>query len=105
MLDRARGDGITLTSAGYLPPNVVSEAMDALGWRERWIGTCNREANTVPILELRTWMQSQKLLRKFRGKLLPTKVGAALADNPAKLRNDLIFSLLDEGIPAWALLK
>ena len=66
--------GIRLT-AGYLPPKVVSAAMDELGWRAYWIGSCIREDTTAPILELRHTAQQLKLLRKYRGQLLLTKTG------------------------------
>jgi hypothetical protein len=37
------GDGLPLTAAGWLPPAVVREAMDALWPDDRWIGKRNRE--------------------------------------------------------------
>lgn len=37
------GDGINLTGAGYLPPNVVRQAVTDLGWDRHWIGGVNRE--------------------------------------------------------------
>ena len=71
-----------LTAAGWLPPALVTEAMDAL-WREdRWIGKRNREDLTEPVRRLRASAQRTGLLRLSRGQLLPTKVGTALCNDP-----------------------
>ena len=43
------GDGVTLTGAGYLPPAVVSETMQRLGWDAHWIGKGSREDMTRPV--------------------------------------------------------
>src|SRR5271166_743698 len=51
LLNRVGEQGIRLTAAGYLPPKVVTAAMDELGWRAKWIGSCTREDTTAPILE------------------------------------------------------
>ena len=89
LLNRVGEQGIRLTAAGYLPPKVVTVAMDELGWRAKWIGSCTREDTTAPILELRETAQQLKLLRKYRGQLLLTKIGAALRDDPEALRRHL----------------
>ncbi len=89
LLNRVGENGIRLTTAGYLPPTVVSAAMDELGWRAYWIGSCTREDTTAPILELRHTAQQLKLLRKYRGQLLLTTTGAALRSDPAALRHHL----------------
>ena len=73
LLNRVGEQGIRLTAAGYLPPKVVTAAMDELGWRAKWIGSSTREDTTAPILELRETAQQLKLLRKYRGQLLLTK--------------------------------
>ena len=82
---RRIGDGVRLTTAGFLPPAVVLEAMTELGWQDRWIGKHNREDLTPPILELRESAQQLGLLRKYRGQLLVTKVGRGLVDDPTAL--------------------
>lgn len=84
LLKRA-GGGVRLTQAGYLPPVLVTEAMVALGWQDDWIGKHNREDLTLPILELRESAQRFGLLRKSRGRLLVTKVGRSLVDDPQLL--------------------
>ncbi len=85
LLRRLGPQGVRLTSAGYLPPAVVREAMRELGWSERWIGTHNREHSTLPVLELRDSARRFGLVRKYRGLLLPTARGAELTDDPVGL--------------------
>ena len=52
-LVRRTGAGLALTQAGWLPPAVVTEAMDALWPDDRWIGKRNREDLTEPVRRLR----------------------------------------------------
>ena len=99
LLNRVGEHGIGLTAAGYLPPKVVTAAMDELGWRDFWIGSCTREDTTAPIFELRQTVQQLKLVRKYRGRLLLTKTGAALRGDPEALRHHLAQHLLPN--PPW----
>jgi hypothetical protein len=82
---RRIGDGIQLTESGYLPESAVNELLTALGWDADWPGKNFREDLTRPILDLRESAQRLGLLRKYRGRMLPTKLGRALADNPTAL--------------------
>lgn len=79
------GDGVALTAAGYLRPAMVTEAMIELGWTEQWIGKQNREDQTLPVLSLRESAQRAGLLRKVKGRLLVTKNGKRLAQDPVDL--------------------
>jgi hypothetical protein len=85
LLDRVGAGGIKLTSAGYLPPVHVRAAFSELGLAEEWIGQGSREADTLPVLNLRETAQKLGLLRKSRGQLLCTARGRALRDDPAGL--------------------
>jgi hypothetical protein len=85
MLDRVGDDGIRLTAAGYLPPVHVEAAMTELGLDEEWIGKGNREDLTYPVLDLRETTQRLGLLRKYRGRLLLTKLGQRVRDDPVAL--------------------
>lgn len=76
------GAGVKLTAAGWLPPALVTEAMDALWPEDRWSGTRNREDLTGPVRRLRASAQRTGLLRASRGQLLVTKAGTALRDDP-----------------------
>ncbi len=73
--------GEKLTAAGYLPPAVVVTIFDELDLGDEWIGKGNREDLTVPVLELREAGQRFGLLRKYKGKLLPTARARTLADD------------------------
>jgi len=79
------GDGVKLTAAGYLPPAVVQTIFDELDMGDDWIGKGNREDLTVPVLELRETAQQLELLRKYKGRLVPTARGRDLASDPVGL--------------------
>ena len=79
------GDGVKLTAAGYLPPAVVATVFDELDLGDEWIGKGNREDLTVPVLELREATQRLGLLRKYKGRLVPTARARKLADDPVGL--------------------
>jgi hypothetical protein len=79
------GDGVKLTVAGYLPPAVVQTVFDELDMGDEWIGKGNREDLTAPVLQLRETAQQLKLLRKYKGRLVPTARGRELAGDPVGL--------------------
>ena len=79
------GDGLTLTAAGWLPPAIVTAAMEELGLDRDWIGKNNREDMTEPVRRLRMSAQRLGLLRVSKGRLLRTRTGSALADDPTGL--------------------
>src|SRR5690606_11058927 len=85
LLHRLGEGGVRLPAAAYLPPTRVKEAFEELSLADEWIGAGNREDLTVPVLELRESAQRLGLLRKYRGRLLPTVRGRALADDPVGL--------------------
>jgi hypothetical protein len=85
LLTHVADGGVKLTAAGYLPPRLVSAAMSELELEPGWIGKNNREDVTLPVLELRQAARRFGLLRTYRGRLLPTKLGAALQDDPIAL--------------------
>ena len=80
LLERV-GDGLDLTQAGYLPTAVVGEAKH---WYEDWLlpGFATRsESDLPPLLILREFAQTRKLLTKRRRRLSVSATGrAALAD-------------------------
>ncbi len=79
------GDGIALTGAGWLPPTVVTQAMDEAFPGDGWIGKHNREDMTEPVRRLRMSAQKLGLLRVTRGRLAVTKAGAAVREDPVGL--------------------
>jgi len=83
------GDGIRLTSAGYLPPARVQALMDELDTEKIWRGEANREVQTYPLLFLRETVTRLGLVRKYRGELLLTKRGSQLRNAPVELWHHL----------------
>jgi hypothetical protein len=84
-LDRVGTQGLKLTSAGYLPPADVEAASAELGLADEWYGKFNREAQTLPVLELRESAMRLGLLRRYRGMLVATPRGRELRGDPAGL--------------------
>ncbi len=95
-LDRAKGGGIELTSAGYLKPVDVEAACAVVPTMGDWIGKNNRESHAAPLLEFRESLQSMGLLRKYKGTLLLTRAGAAAQRDPSKLWAHLASRLVSE---------
>lgn len=96
-LDRSVGNGIALTSAGYLKPGDVTAASEAVPAMGDWIGKNNREVNCRPLLDFRQSLQHSGLLRKYKGTLVLTRAGAAAQRDPAQLWNHLASRLLQGG--------
>jgi hypothetical protein len=80
LLDQAGTDGLQLTQDGYLKPAVVSQAVHELGWAYRCAGAANREIQTLPVLMLRQQLQTWKLLRKSKGRLVRSPAGRKMHD-------------------------
>jgi hypothetical protein len=85
LLDAVGSAGIPLTKAGYLPPAVVRAAASELRLEDEWIGKLNREDYTPQVYEFRQTARSLGLLRVHRGRLLSTRLGASLHDDPIGL--------------------
>jgi hypothetical protein len=79
------GDGVKLTGAGYLPPALVVEAMEHLGWAADWFGKANREDIARPVAELRETARQLGLVRVNRGELRVTAAGRRLSSDPVAL--------------------
>jgi len=96
-LDRAQGNGIELTAAGYLKPADVEAASRVVPAMSDWIGKNNRESLAAPLLDFRQTLQSMGLLRKHKGRLLLTRAGTAAQKDPEKLWNLLAGKLVVAG--------
>jgi len=73
------GDGVKLTAAGSPPQRMVRTVCDELDLDSVWIGAGNREDQTLPVLVLRQTAQRLGMLRKVKGRLVPTARGRTLA--------------------------
>lgn len=77
--------GLDLTTAGMLPPAVVREAMDELGWGRDWPGKSNREHQTPPVLRLRESARRLGLVRLLKGRLVLGAAARRLLEDPIGL--------------------
>ncbi|MFC5379333.1 plasmid pRiA4b ORF-3 family protein [Aquipuribacter nitratireducens] len=75
LLDRVGDTGLPLTAAGYLKPVDVRAAFDAWGLETEWIGAGNREDLTWPVAEVREGAMALGLLRRYKGRLLCSRLG------------------------------
>ncbi|WJL94714.1 plasmid pRiA4b ORF-3 family protein [Microbacterium sp. ET2] len=89
-LDRAGGDGIPLTAAGYLKPADVTDAMRHLPTSDAWLTTSNREIDHSSLLHFRESLVRQGFLRKYKGRLLLTRLGASARKHPDRLWQTLV---------------
>ncbi len=86
LLDRVADGGLQLTAAGYLRPVDVRAAFEDWGLDDEWIGTGNREVHTVPVWEVREGALALRLVRRYKGRLLLTRLGAQARRDPDVLR-------------------
>ena len=86
-------DGVPLTGAGYLRPAVVAEMAERFQLQREWIGGLNREDSTPGVRDYRAAVRELGLTRSLNGRVRLTKLGAALADDPARLLTHLISRL------------
>lgn len=87
------GAGLTLTTAGWLPPAVVSRIATDLDLLEPWMGKGNREQHFPPVRLLRETATALGFLRKRKGELLPTALGTRLAGDAESMWQHLADSL------------
>ncbi|MDR0594741.1 MAG: hypothetical protein LBG60_16145 [Bifidobacteriaceae bacterium] len=74
--------GLKLTKAGYLPPNVVKEAYDQLGWTAQKAVSNYREVHRVRITALRSAAQRLGLVCSDGHRLWADDDALAVADDP-----------------------
>jgi hypothetical protein len=94
-VNRVGSDGLTLTAAGYLKPIDVEATAIHLPTMGNWIGKANRESETLPVLRFREALQSLGLVRKIKGTLRLTRVGA----HAQEVRQELWNHLADRLVP------
>jgi hypothetical protein len=89
-LERAGDGGIPLSAAGYLKPADVESVAPLIPAMGGWIGKANREDWTTPVRAFReSLVKPLGLLRKYRGRLLLARAGAAARNNPDALFDHL----------------
>jgi len=102
-LRRAGDGGIPLTAAGWLRPADVTQVAALVPSMGGWIGKTNREDLTWPVARFRQSLTRHLgLLRKYKGRLLLTKAGAAVGDNPDALFTHIASRLVAGTKPTYA---
>ncbi|GAB3994739.1 plasmid pRiA4b ORF-3 family protein [Nocardioides marmoraquaticus] len=103
LLDRAYGDGIPLTGAGYLRPADVEALADLVPGVRGYPGARTREVHLPPLLAFRESLQTLGLLRKRKGRLLLTRAGDVARRDPGALRAHLADRLRPDDSNRFAL--
>lgn len=75
MLERARGDGLPLTAAGYLKPADARELAALLPAMRDYPWSGSREVDAHPLFAFREHLRDSGLLRRYKGTLRLTKRG------------------------------
>ena len=77
-------EGLRLTARYYIAPALVTEAVDAFGWRDQLVGTLRQELDVFPLHTLRGMAQTEMgAIRRSRTSLVLTKTGKLMAADPA----------------------
>jgi hypothetical protein len=84
------GDGVALTSAGYLPPKLVGESAERMGIARWWTGKANREDLTPPVAAVRDTARALGLVSVRKGRLAPTAAGARCRRDPPALWQHIV---------------
>lgn len=92
VLERADGNGLPLTAAGYLTD--VKALAAVLPTIRDWILTVSREVDAHPVLSFREQMKAIGLLRKYKGTLRLTKAGHEGLTDPTALWGQLADALV-----------
>lgn len=87
------GDGVRLTSAGYLPPAVVESFAQRSGITEWWIGKANREDLTPPVRHVRDTARALGLVNVRSGRLGPTAAAKRCSGDPRALWEHVVARL------------
>jgi hypothetical protein len=85
LIRRIGMEGVALSAAGWMPGQLVTDAMRELDWGWRWYGLMNRESHTAPVRHLRETAMRFGLLRKLKGRLVLSVAARACLDDPHAL--------------------
>jgi hypothetical protein len=84
------GDGVALTSAGYLPPKLVEQLAERTGIAGWWIGKANREDLTPPVAAVRETARALGLVSVRKGRITPTAAGTRCRHDPRTLWQQIV---------------
>ena len=76
--------GLKLTARHYIPPAIITEAVDEFGWREQLPGALRQEMDVLPLHTLRGLAQGEMgAIRRAGTSLVLTRTGRLMAEDPA----------------------
>lgn len=93
LLERADGDGLPLTAAGYLKPAYVQALAAVMPTMRDWIHKMAREIDVHPVFYFREYVKSIGLLRKYKASLRLTRLGRGTLNDANLLWNHLADTL------------
>lgn len=93
LLERADGDGLPLTAAGYLKPADVRALAAVLPTMRDWTRKMAREIDVHPVHHFREYVKSIGLLRKYKGSLRLTRLGRLMLNDSNELWNHVADTL------------
>jgi len=94
ILDRAVGDGMTLTAAGYLKPADVRQLAELMPTMRDWLWAVGREIDAHPVLGFRDYLKEIGLLRKYKATLRLSRAGRDAQLDPERLWQHLAETLV-----------
>jgi hypothetical protein len=75
-------NGLRLTARHYIPPALVTEAVDTFGWREQLFGALRQELDVFPLHTLRGLAQGEMgAIRRSGTSLVLTRTGKLMAED------------------------
>src|ERR1700743_625345 len=75
--------GLKLTARHYIPPAIITEAVDEFGWREQLPGALRQELDVFPLHTLRGLAQGEMgAIRRAGSSLVLTRTGRLMAEDP-----------------------
>lgn len=94
LLERADGEGLPLTPAGYLKPAEVQALAAVMPTMRDWTQKIAREIDVHPVLYFREHAKSIGLLRKYKGSLRLTRLGRVALNDANVLWEHLVDMLV-----------
>lgn len=94
LLDRAIGQGITLTAADYLKPADARALAGVMPTMNDWPWAGTREVDAHPVLHFRDYLKNIGLLRRYKTTLRLTRVGREAQADPERLWHHLADTLV-----------
>ncbi|WP_257013531.1 plasmid pRiA4b ORF-3 family protein [Rhodococcus sp. ACPA4] len=91
LLNSARGGGIVLTASGSLPPDLGASARDELDWDSEWTDAAGGSDSQLAVLV--EVAKTLRLVRKLRGTLILTRLGASVIAYEGELWRHIVMAM------------